>query len=155
MVALRDEGLIGGIGLSTVTLDEYRQGTAATTIACVQNAYSVADRSDQAVYDACATDGVPYVPYFPLGSAFLRRQAGARHPDVVAVAERLEVTPAQVRARLAAQWWAQRAVDPGHVLDSGTSRRTWPRRTSSSTRRRSRPWVRGARGADRRAAPAT
>ena len=23
------------------------------------------------VFDACSADGVPYVPYFPLGSAFL------------------------------------------------------------------------------------
>ncbi len=56
----------------------------------------MADRSDQAVYDACAADGVPYVPYFPLGSAFLPDKPVLSHPDVVAVAERLEVTPAQV-----------------------------------------------------------
>jgi aryl-alcohol dehydrogenase-like predicted oxidoreductase len=96
MVAMADEGLIGGVGLSTVTLDEYRQGAAATRVACVQNAYSVADRSDQAVFDACAADGVPYVPYFPLGSAFRPDKPVLNHPGVVAVAERLDVTPSQV-----------------------------------------------------------
>jgi aryl-alcohol dehydrogenase-like predicted oxidoreductase len=115
MVALRDEGLIGGIGLSTVTLDEYRTATASTTIACVQNAYSVADRSDQEVFDACAGDGVPYAPYFPLGSAFFPDRPVLSHPAVVASAERLDVTTAQV----ALAWLLQLA--PNVLLIPGTS----------------------------------
>jgi pyridoxine 4-dehydrogenase len=112
---MAEEGLIGGVGLSTVTLEEYRQGAAATAVACVQNAYSVADRSDQAVFDACAADGVPYVPYFPLGSAFLPDKPVLNHPDVVAVAERLGATPAQV----ALAWLLQSA--PNVLLIPGTS----------------------------------
>jgi aryl-alcohol dehydrogenase-like predicted oxidoreductase len=115
MVALRDEGLIGGIGLSTVSLDEYRQGRATTEIACVQNAYSVADRSDQDVFDACAADSVPYVPYFPLGSAFFPDKPVLSHPTVLSTAERLEVTPAQV----ALAWLLQRG--PNVLLIPGTS----------------------------------
>jgi aryl-alcohol dehydrogenase-like predicted oxidoreductase len=115
MVALRDEGLIGGIGLSTVPLAEYRHGAGATEIACVQNAYSVADRSDQDVFDACAADGVPYVPYFPLGSAFFPDKPVLSHPAVLSTAERLEVTPAQV----ALAWLLQRG--PNVLLIPGTS----------------------------------
>jgi aryl-alcohol dehydrogenase-like predicted oxidoreductase len=115
MIALRDEGLIGGVGLSTVSLDEYRRGTAATDIACVQNAYSVADRSDQAVLDACAEDAVPYVPYFPLGSAFFPDKPVLRHPAVLSAGERLGVTPAQV----ALAWLLQSA--PNVLLIPGTS----------------------------------
>jgi len=115
MVAFRDEGLIGGIGLSTVSLDEYRRGRATTEIACVQNAYSVADRSDQAVFDACAADGVPYVPYFPLGSAFFPDKPVLSHPAVLSAAARLEVTPAQV----ALAWLLQRGPDV--LLIPGTS----------------------------------
>jgi aryl-alcohol dehydrogenase-like predicted oxidoreductase len=96
MAALRDQGLIGGIGLSNVTLDEYRQARDAVTVACAQNAYSVADRSGQDVFDACAADGVPYVPFFPLGSAFMPDLPVLSHPDVVATAVRLGATPAQV-----------------------------------------------------------
>ncbi len=117
MVALRDEGLIGGIGLSTVSLDEYRRGTDTTEIACVQNAYSVADRSDQGVFDACAEDGVPYVPYFPLGSAFLPDKPVLNHPTVLSTAARLGVTPAQV----ALAWLLQRG--PNVLLIPGTSSR--------------------------------
>jgi aryl-alcohol dehydrogenase-like predicted oxidoreductase len=115
MIAMRDEGLIGGVGLSTVSLDEYRRGTAATDIACVQNAYSVADRSDQAVLDACAEDAVPYVPYFPLGSAFFPDKPVLRHPAVLSAGERLGVTPAQV----ALAWLLQSA--PNVLLIPGTS----------------------------------
>lgn len=115
MVALRDEGLIGGIGLSTVSLDEYRRGRATTAIACVQNAYSVADRSDQGVFDACAADGVPYVPYFPLGSAFFPDKPVLNNPAVLATAERLGVTAAQV----ALAWLLQRG--PNVLLIPGTS----------------------------------
>lgn len=115
MVALRDEGLIGGIGLSTVSLDEYRLGTATTEIACVQNAYSVADRSDQDVFDACAAAGVPYVPYFPLGSAFFPDKPVLNHPAVLSAAVRLEATPAQV----ALAWLLQKA--PNVLLIPGTS----------------------------------
>ena len=71
MVAMRDdEGLIGAIGLSNVTTEEYARARAITEVACVQNAYNLADRSDQALLDACTADEVPYVPFFPLGSAF-------------------------------------------------------------------------------------
>lgn len=115
MVALRDEGLIGGIGLSTVSLEEYRQGSGVAEIACVQNAYSVADRSDQEVFDTCTADGVPYVPYFPLGSAFLPGKPVLAHPGVLATAVRLEVSPAQV----ALAWLLGRA--PNVLLIPGTS----------------------------------
>jgi aryl-alcohol dehydrogenase-like predicted oxidoreductase len=115
MVDMRDEGLIGGIGLSSVSLDEFRQGAAATTIACVQNAYNLVDRSDQDVLDACVDEGVPYVPFFPLGSAFMPGRPVLTHPVVTAAAERLQVTPAQV-----AQAWLLN-LSPLVLLISGTS----------------------------------
>ena len=115
MVALRDEGLIGGIGLSSVTQEEYRQGAATTTIACVQNSFSVADRSGQDVFDACAADGVPFVPFFPLGSAFMPDKPVLSHPAVRATAERLGCTPAQV----ALAWLLY--LSPNVLLIPGTS----------------------------------
>jgi len=115
MIALRGEGLIGGVGLSTVSLDEYRQASAATEVACVQNAYSWADRSDQAVFDACRADGVPYVPYFPLGSAFDPSRPVLSAPAVVGTADRLGATPAQV-----ALAWLLHAA-PHVLLIPGTS----------------------------------
>ncbi len=96
MVALKDEGLIGGVGLSTVSLEEYRAAQAVTEVACVQNAYNLADRSDQPLFDACRRDGVPYVPYFPVGSAFFPESPVLTHPAVLTAAGRTGATPAQV-----------------------------------------------------------
>jgi pyridoxine 4-dehydrogenase len=115
MVAMCDEGLIGGIGLSTVTLDEYRRARKVTSIACVQNAYNVADRSGQDVFDACRDDGVPYVPYFPLGSAFMPESPVLNHLGIRSAADRLGATPAQ-----AALAWLLH-VAPNVLLIPGTS----------------------------------
>jgi pyridoxine 4-dehydrogenase len=115
MVAMRDEGLIGGIGLSNVTLEDYQTASAFSEVACVQNAYNVADRLDQALFDSCAADGVPYVPFFPLGSAFQLENPVLTAPAVVSVASRLGVTSAQV----ALAWLLSRS--PNVLLISGTS----------------------------------
>lgn len=96
MQAMVDDGLIEGIGISNVTLAEYQQAYDGVPIACVQNPYNLLDRSGQDVFDACQADGVPYVPFFPLGSAFAEINAVLTHPVVTAVAERHEATPAQV-----------------------------------------------------------
>jgi pyridoxine 4-dehydrogenase len=115
MMTLRDEGLIGAIGLSNVSLEHYRMAAGSTAVACVQNAYSVADRSDQDLFDACAADAVPYVPFFPLGSAFMPDKPVLSHPGVVAAAERLGHSPAQV----ALAWLL--AAAPNVLLIPGTS----------------------------------
>jgi aryl-alcohol dehydrogenase-like predicted oxidoreductase len=96
MISLCDEGLIGGIGLSNVALDEYVAVRSRCDIACVQNAYNLADRSDQALFDLCRSDGVPYAPFFPLGSAFHPENPVLQAPVVQDTARRLSATPAQV-----------------------------------------------------------
>jgi aryl-alcohol dehydrogenase-like predicted oxidoreductase len=115
MIALRDEGLIAGIGLSNVTLEQYTEARARTEVACVQNAYNLADRSDQAVFDACEADGVPYVPFFPLGSAFHPENPVLGAPAVKETAARLGATPAQV----ALAWLLH--LGPNVLLIPGTS----------------------------------
>ena len=115
MVALRDEGLIGGVGLSNVDLGQYESARARTEVACVQNAFSWADRTDRDVFDACARDRVPYVPFFPLGSAFAPQNPVLTAPAVMEVARSLGATPAQV----ALAWLLQEA--PTVLLIPGTS----------------------------------
>jgi pyridoxine 4-dehydrogenase len=115
MTALRDEGLIGGVGLSNVGLDEYRVARARTELACVQNAYNLANRSDHEVFDACSSDAVPYVPFFPLGSAFQPENPVLGNPAVTETALRLHATPAQI----ALAWLLHQA--PTVLLIPGTS----------------------------------
>jgi pyridoxine 4-dehydrogenase len=95
MVALRDDGKIGEIGISNVTLGELRQALPAG-LACVQNAYSLLDRSSEPLLDLCRAHDVAWVPYFPLGSAFPGVPKVSEHPAVVAAATALGATPAQV-----------------------------------------------------------
>jgi pyridoxine 4-dehydrogenase len=115
MKDLRDEGLIGAFGLSNVTLDQYLAARASTDIACVQNVYNLANRNEQSLFDTCSRDGVPFVPFFPLGSAFFAENPVLEAPAVRQVAIRLDATPAQV----ALAWLLAKA--PTVLLIPGTS----------------------------------
>jgi len=96
MVKLREEGLIGGIGLSNVTIEQTRTALARTDIACVQNNMSLLHRDDEPLLELCRGHEIPFVPFFPLGSAFPGMPKVTEHPEVRAVADRLGATPAQV-----------------------------------------------------------
>jgi pyridoxine 4-dehydrogenase len=114
MIEMRNEGLIGGIGLSNVSADHLEVARGATDIVCVQNAFSVVDRSSEAVLEACRVEGIGFVPFFPLGSAF-----GGDHnvvleaPAVVAGAARLGVTVAQVALAWLLDRWSNVLLIPG------------------------------------------
>lgn len=95
MIALRDEGKIGAIGVSSVPLDVVRRALPAG-IACVQNAYSLLDRSQEATLDFCKDEGIAWVPYFPLGSSFPGIPKVTDDEVVVEVAGEIGATPSQV-----------------------------------------------------------
>jgi pyridoxine 4-dehydrogenase len=96
MVALRDEGKIAGIGISTASRAQVEQAVAQADIVCVQNAFSLVDQTDADVLDFCHDSGIAYVPYFPLGSAFPGMAKVTDSPDVRAVAKRIGASPSQV-----------------------------------------------------------
>ncbi|MEC3976338.1 aldo/keto reductase [Amycolatopsis sp. H20-H5] len=114
MVALRDEGKIGAIGLSSVNIEVLRRALPAG-IACVQNAYSLVARDDEALLDLCIAEGVAWVPFFPLGGALPGMPKVTDEPAVVAAAESLGRTPAQVGLA----WLLHRA--PNVLLIPGTA----------------------------------
>lgn len=95
MTAMRDEGKIGAIGLSSVTLDGLRQALPAG-IACVQNAYSLIARDDEDMLDLCRAENIAWVPYYPLGSAFSGMPKVTDEPAVIAAAQHLGHTPSQI-----------------------------------------------------------
>jgi pyridoxine 4-dehydrogenase len=95
MIALRDEGKIGAIGISAVPLDVVAKAAPAG-IVCVQNAYSLLDRSQEATLEFCAQHDIAWAPYFPLGSAFPGFPKVADNPVVQRIAGDLGATPAQV-----------------------------------------------------------
>lgn len=95
MVALREEGKIGGIGLSNTTADQLHKALPAG-LACVQNAYNLLDRSAEPLLDLCLAHEIAWVPFFPLGSAFSGRVKVSEHALVMKKAAELGITPAQV-----------------------------------------------------------
>jgi pyridoxine 4-dehydrogenase len=115
MVSMQRDGLIGAIGLSSVTLEEYLFVRDRCEVACVQNAYNVLEREASDLFDRCRLDGVAFVPFFPLGSAFARASSVHEAPAVRQTAARLGVTTAQV----ALAWLLAQA--PLVLLIPGTS----------------------------------
>jgi pyridoxine 4-dehydrogenase len=95
MIALRDEGKLGAIGISSVPADVVRRALPAG-IVCVQNAYSLLNRSQEELVELCMTEGVAWVPYFPLGSSFPGFPKVAANPVVEDVAAESGCTPSQV-----------------------------------------------------------
>ncbi|MFE3190042.1 aldo/keto reductase [Nocardia sp. NPDC059240] len=114
MIALRDEGKIGAIGLSAVTLDGLRQALPAG-IVCVQNAYSLVARDDEDLVKLCVAEGIAWIPFFPLGGTFPAMPKVTDNPVVIATAQALGCTPAQ----LGLAWLLHHA--PNIMLIPGTS----------------------------------
>jgi aryl-alcohol dehydrogenase-like predicted oxidoreductase len=107
---LQRQGLVRHIGLSNVTAKQIADGRKIADIVCVQNMYNVAQRSDDKLIDDLARDGIPYVPFFPLGG-FTPLQSSTLND----VAKRLGATPMQV----ALAWLLRRS--PNILLIPGTS----------------------------------
>jgi aryl-alcohol dehydrogenase-like predicted oxidoreductase len=107
---LQREGLVRHLGLSNVTPKQIADGRRICKIVCVQNYYNLAHRTDDALIDDLAGQGIAYVPFFPLGG-FTPLQSSV----LSEVAARLDATPLQV----ALAWLLQRA--PNILLIPGTS----------------------------------
>src|SRR6202167_5368267 len=110
LAELKQKGLIQHIGLSTVSPRQLAEAQAITEIVCIQNFYNLAQRGDDKFIDDLATQGVAYVPYFPLGG-FSPLQSSRLNE----VAASLGATPMQV----ALAWLLQRS--PNILVIPGTS----------------------------------
>ncbi len=97
---LQRKGLVRHIGLSNVTPEQIADGRRICEIVCVQNHYNLAHRTDDALIETLAGQGIAYVPFFPTLSD---------------VARRLDATPMQV----ALAWLLQRSRNI--LLIPGTS----------------------------------
>ena len=114
MVAARDEGLIAGIGLSNISLEQLQHAVAGTEIVCVQNLFHLADRTAAPLLYACLSRGIAFVPFCPLGWPRGLDNPVLTSPVVIQTAARLGATPPQV----ALQWLLQLA--PNVLLIPGT-----------------------------------
>jgi pyridoxine 4-dehydrogenase len=115
MIKARDDGLIAGIGLSNITLEDLLLALERTDIVCVQNAFNLADRSSKPVLDECTARGIAFVPFFPLGSRIASHNPVLGNDTVQRTAAGLGQTPAQI----ALAWTL--SVAPNVLLIPGTS----------------------------------
>lgn len=98
LAAMQDivaEGLLEAFGVSNVPQAEARTAIDAGAV-CVQNAYNLLHRDDEATLRLCAERDVAYVPFFPLGSAFPDMPKVTEDPRVRSLADKLGATPSQI-----------------------------------------------------------
>ena len=110
LAELQQQGLIRHLGLSTVSAEQLAEAQAIAPVVCVQNQYNVAHRADDALIDDLAREGIPYVPFFPLGG-FSPLQSSILND----AAARIGATPMQT----ALAWLLRRS--PNILLIPGTS----------------------------------
>ncbi len=103
LAELRDQGKVRHVGLSNVGVDELARAREMVPVVSVQNRYSVAGRESEDVLRTCESDGLAFIPWFPLGAGSLavsgtalERIAAARGatPFQVALAWLLAHSPA-------------------------------------------------------------
>jgi pyridoxine 4-dehydrogenase len=80
-------------------------------VVAVQNLYNLANRSSEALLEACEEEGIAFVPFFPLAIGELAKPEGR----VVEIASRRRATPAQITLA----WLLARS--PAILLIPGTS----------------------------------
>ncbi|MCI0344810.1 MAG: aldo/keto reductase [Chloroflexi bacterium] len=88
LVELQREGKVRHVGLSNVTIRQLEQAQRLTPIVSVQNRYNLGDRRSDDVLDACAAQGIAFLPWAPIQDA--------ESPDLRAIADRHGATVRQV-----------------------------------------------------------
>jgi pyridoxine 4-dehydrogenase len=68
LAELRDEGKIARVGVSNVDLGQLERAREIVPVVSVQNRYSIAERESDPVLDRCESDGLAFIPWFPLAA---------------------------------------------------------------------------------------
>ena len=84
----RDRGRIRHVGISEVGIEQIERARKVVPIAAVQNQYNLSERKYDAVVDYCASEGIVFLPFFPL-----RGRGGAALGEI---ARRHSATTAQI-----------------------------------------------------------
>jgi pyridoxine 4-dehydrogenase len=110
LAELQQQGLIRHLGVSNVSASQVAEAQRIAPVVCVQNHYNLAHREDDALVDSLTSQGIAYVPFFPLGGF-----EPMKSQTLSDVAARLETTPMQV----ALAWLLARSANM--LLIPGTS----------------------------------
>jgi len=99
LAELREEGLIGDLGISAAKPWHLQQALNVAPVVCVQNAYGIgASEEMHAFVDECGRQGIAFVPYFAIArSGKESGNSGQYEQQLVTMAEKYAATPAQIR----------------------------------------------------------
>jgi pyridoxine 4-dehydrogenase len=76
LLTLKNEGKIRHIGLSEVDVDQLRAAQQITQIVSVQNMYNLSARKSEPLLDFATSQGVAFIPWFPLAAGPLAAPDG-------------------------------------------------------------------------------
>ncbi|ORB68774.1 aldo/keto reductase [Mycolicibacterium tusciae] len=76
LVKLQQEGKIRHIGLSEVNVDQLAAAQKVATIVSVQNMYNLTVRSAEPLLEACESQNIGFIPWFPLAAGPLAAADG-------------------------------------------------------------------------------
>jgi pyridoxine 4-dehydrogenase len=89
---LQEEGKIRHIGVSNVSVEELERARSVVEVVTVQNRFNLADRSSEDVLEVCESDGIGFIPWFPLATGDLARSGG----PLDEIASSRDATPGQL-----------------------------------------------------------
>jgi aryl-alcohol dehydrogenase-like predicted oxidoreductase len=89
---LIDTGVIRHAGLSEVSVPDIQAASKVFKVATVQNRFNLLDRTSEDVLNFCASQGIGFIPWFPLAAGDLTKP-GTTLDDI---ARRHRATPGQV-----------------------------------------------------------
>jgi pyridoxine 4-dehydrogenase len=93
LVDLQRAGKIRHIGVSNENLSQLAQARAVARVVSVQNRYNLEDRAHEDVVDACAREGLAFLPWYPLAAGALAARARGTLDEI---ARRHKATRGQV-----------------------------------------------------------
>ncbi len=112
LIAMREEGLIGQIGLSSVSMEEFDKALPIG-IACVQNQYNILSRTHENMLEICRKEAIAWIPYFPLGGGYPGAVDVTSDPVVCEISRRMGISPAQVALAWLLQHSQNTLIIPG------------------------------------------
>ena len=89
---MQKEGLIAHAGLSEVSVAEIKAAQKVFRVATVQNLYNLANRKSEDVLDYCDSQGIGFIPWFPLASGDLAKPGS----QLTSIAGKYSATPSQI-----------------------------------------------------------
>src|SRR5215218_4999052 len=90
LAELREEGKIRNVGISNAGTRQLEEARQIVPVVSVQNRYSMSARDSERVLEACESDGLGFIPWFPLDAG--RVEGG----PIDGIARAHDATPMQV-----------------------------------------------------------